>query len=111
MNKFKFYFIVLITTVSLFSCSKKDDEIAVEPPRDFSVQYTTDIAVIEEYLKNNYITIVNHPGFADDLDVTISKIDNGQPSIMSYLDSPTYPKLLVRPVKLHDVPYKLYYLI
>lgn len=111
MNKFKFYFIVLITTVSLFSCSKKDDDVTIEPPRDFSVQYPTDIAVIEDYLKNNYITVVNHPGFVDDQDVTISKIDNGQPSIMSYLNSSTYPKLLIRPVKLHNVNYDLYYLV
>jgi hypothetical protein len=111
MNKFKFYFIVLITSLSLFSCSKKDDDVTIEPPVDFAVQYPKDIALIEDYLKNNYITIVNHPGFVDDQDVTIKKIDAGQPSIYSYLDSPTYPKLLIRPVKMHNVDYKLYYLV
>ena len=111
MNKFKFYFFLLIASVSLFSCSKDDSSVTIEPPRDYKVQYDTDIADIEEYLKNNYITVVNHPGFVDDQDVTISKIDNGQPSIYSYLDSPTYPKLLIRPVKMHNVDYNLYYLV
>ncbi|NDP28906.1 MAG: FKBP-type peptidylprolyl isomerase [Flavobacterium sp.] len=110
MNKFKFYFILLITTVSLFSCSK-NESTPVEPPRLYSEQYKTDLTDIEDYLKNNYITVVNHPGLVDDQDVTIAKIDAGQPSIMSYLDSPTYPKLLIRPVKLQNVDYKLYYLV
>jgi hypothetical protein len=111
MNKFKFYFIVITASVLFFSCSKKDDDVTIEPPVDFAVQYPIDIAMIEDYLKNNYITIVNHPGFVDDQDVTIAKIDNGQPSIMSYLNATTYPKLLIRPVKLHNVEYKLYYLV
>lgn len=111
MNKFKFYFIVITASVLFFSCSKKDDDVTIEPPVEFAVQYPIDIAMIEDYLKNNYITIVNHPGFVDDQDVTIAKIDNGQPSIMSYLNASTYPKLLIRTVKLHNVEYKLYYLV
>ena len=93
MNKFKFYFILLITTVSLFSCSK-NDTATYRPPRDYAVQYATDIIDIEEYLKTNYITVVNHPGFVDVQNVTITKIDAAQPSIMSYLNATTYPKLL-----------------
>ncbi|MFQ3173993.1 MAG: hypothetical protein ACI9WT_001632 [Flavobacterium sp.] len=113
MNKFKFYFILSITTLSLFSCSKNNDAVEVTPPRDFAVQYTTDITDIEEYLNTNYITVVNHPGFQDDQDVTISKItDQGnQPSIYSYLNAATFPKLLSRAVSLHDITYKVYYLV
>ncbi|MBG6185911.1 FKBP-type peptidyl-prolyl cis-trans isomerase [Flavobacterium sp. CAN_S2] len=112
MNKFKYYFILLITTVSLFSCSK-DDAAEITPPREFAVQYKTDLTDIEEYLKTYYITVVNHAGFQDDQDVTFTKIAAGgtQPSIYSYLNSPTYPKLLSRPVKLHDITYTLYYLV
>jgi hypothetical protein len=110
MNKFKFYFILLITTVSLFSCSK-NDSAKVEPPREYSVQYATDITDIEDYLKTNYFTVVNHPGFVDDQDVTITKIDAAQPSIMSYLNAATYPKLLSKDVNLHNIVYKLYYLV
>ncbi|NRT11159.1 FKBP-type peptidyl-prolyl cis-trans isomerase [Flavobacterium sp. 14A] len=112
MNKFKYYFILSITTLSLFSCSKSDDTIELTPPREYSVQYPTDLTDIEEYLTSNYITVTNHPGFTDDQDVTITKIPTGgtQPSIMSYLNKSTFPKLLVREVKLHDLTYKLYYL-
>jgi hypothetical protein len=112
MNKFKYYFILLITTISLFSCSK-DDAAEIQPPRDFAVQYATDLTDIEEYLKNYYITVVDHAGFADDQDVTFTKIATGgtQPSIYSYLNSATFPKLLSRDVSLHDITYKLYYLV
>jgi hypothetical protein len=113
MNKFKFYFILSITTLSLFSCSKNDAAAEITPPREFGVQYTTDITDIEEYLKTNYITVVNNPGATDDQDVTISKITNAgtQPSIYSYLNKTSFPKLLSRDVSLHDITYKLYYLV
>lgn len=111
MNKFKFYFIVITASVLFFSCSKKDDDITVEPPRDYSVQYPTDIAIIKDYLTTHYLDMdLTDPNFADK-DVVISKIDKGQPSLMSYLNSSTYPKLLIRPVRLHNVDYELYYLV
>ncbi len=110
MNKFKFYFILLITTVSLFSCSK-DDTATYEPPRDYKVQYDVEIVDIEEYLNTNYITVINHPGFVDDQNVTITKIDAAQPSIMSYKDADTYPKLLTKEVIQNNITYILYYLV
>ena len=104
MNKFKYYFILLITTVSLFSCSKDNNTAEIVPPRDYAVQYATDLNDIEEYLKNYYIEDVS-----PDVDTKITKIPAGgtQPSIFSYLNSPTFPKLLSREVKLHDITYKL----
>ncbi|TDE07749.1 FKBP-type peptidyl-prolyl cis-trans isomerase [Flavobacterium sandaracinum] len=107
MNKFKYYFILLITTVSLFSCSK-DDTAEITPPREFAVQYATDLNDIEEYLKDYYIEDVS-----PDVDTKITKIPTGgsQPSIWSYLDNTTFPKLLSREVMLHDITYKLYYLV
>ncbi len=113
MNKFKYYFILSITTLSLFSCSKDDVAAEVAPPREFAVQYATDITDIEEYLKTYSITVVNHPGFADDQDVSFKKIAIGgtEPSIYSYLNSATFPKLLSKEVKLHDITYKVYYLV
>lgn len=112
MNKFKYYFILLITTLSLFSCSK-NNVTPIAPPREYAVQYASDITDIEEYLKTYYITVVNHPGLSDDQDVTITKIPDGgtQPSIWSYLNQSTFPKLLSRDVSLHDITYKLYYLV
>ena len=115
MNKFKFYFILLITTVSLFSCSKNDTP-TYEPPRDYKTQYDVDIADIEEYLNTNYITVVNHPGFVDDQNVTITKIDAAQPSIMSYtanafVGSTVFPQLWSKDVSQNNIIYKLYYLV
>ena len=113
MNKFKYYFILSLTTLSLFSCSKDNDAADITPPRDYAVQYATDLTDIEEYLKNYYITVVDHAGFPDDQDVTFTKIPTGgtEPSIYSYLNSATFPKLLSRDVRFHDITYKLYYLV
>ncbi|WP_291097781.1 MULTISPECIES: FKBP-type peptidyl-prolyl cis-trans isomerase [unclassified Flavobacterium] len=106
MNKFRYYFILLITTVSLFSCSKNNAP-TIEPPRDYAAQFTADNTDIEEYLKTNYITVINHPGFSDDQDVTISSISAGETSIW---DQTTY-QLKSRDVNLHNITYKLYYLV
>jgi hypothetical protein len=107
MNKFKYYFILMIGVVSLFSCSK-NDTAEIEPPRDYAVQYATDNTDIEEYLKNYYIEDVSA-----DVDTKITKIPTGgtQPSIWSYKDKTTFPKLLSKDVKLHGITYKLYYLV
>ena len=112
MNKFKYYFILLVATISLFSCSKNDNAVS-EPLRDYSVQYATDLTDIEEYLQTYYITVTEHPGFQDDQDVVFTKIPDGgtQPAIWSYKDNAGFPKLLSRDVNLHDITYKLYYLV
>lgn len=112
MNKFRFYFILTITTLSLFSCSK-NDVAQVEPLRDYAVQFTADNLVIEEYLKSNYMTVTNNPGQVNDQDVVFTKIPAGgmEPSIMSYLNKSTFPKLLVRDVAFHNITYKMYYLV
>jgi hypothetical protein len=108
MNKFKYYFILLITTISLFSCSK-NDTATVEPLRDYAVQFATDNTDIEQYLKTYYITVVDHPGFADDQDITITKIPTGGTQ-KSIWDQTTY-ELKSRNVSLHDITYKMYYLV
>ena len=107
MNKFKYYFILSITTFSLFSCSKDNDAAEIKPPRDYAVQYATDLADIEEYLKTYYIEDVS-----PDAETKITKIPTGgtQPSIWTYKDNAGFPKLLSREVKLHGITYKLYYL-
>lgn len=113
MNKFKYYFILIITTLFLFSCSKDDDTVETVPLRDYAEQFAADNAAIEEYLKTYYITVTNNPGEPDDQDVKIEKITvaDPKPSIWSYLNSATFPKLLSREVKLHDITYTMYYLV
>lgn len=113
MNKFKYYFILIITCLSLFSCSKDDNSAEVEPLRDFQEQFTADNITIEEYLNTYSFEVINAPGEQRDQDVVFTKISDsntGRP-IMSYLDSNTFPKLLSKEVKLHDIVYKLYYLV
>jgi FKBP-type peptidyl-prolyl cis-trans isomerase FkpA len=125
MNKIKFYFIVLMATVvTVSSCNKNDDNVDVTPPKPYAEQYPIDIAAIEDYLNTNYISkIVNQPGTPEDQDVTISKItdpaDPNQRSLMSYLNSPTLPRLTSRNVvtsnevnsPLGGITYKIYTLV
>lgn len=117
MNKFKFYFIVFTASVLFFSCTKDDNATTVAPPRDYEAQYKTDLANIEYFLKNYYIEkIIDNPGKIDDQNITFAKIDDHQPSIMSYdindfEGSTTYPKLCHRTASMNGVTYKLYYLV
>jgi hypothetical protein len=110
MNKFKYYFILIITSISLFSCTKDSNSAEVEfvLPRDYATQYANDLTNIEEYLKTYYIEDVS-----PDVDTKIIKIPTGgtQSSIWSYLGKTTFPKLLSKDVKLHNITYKLYYLV
>ena len=103
MNKIKFYFILSMLSLALFSCSK-DKEAEVAPPREYSVQYATDIKDIEEYLKTYYIEEVT-----TDFDIKISKIPTGGTQ-KSVWEQTTYP-LKFREVNLHGLKYKLYYLV
>lgn len=114
MSKIKFYFILLTAVVAVSSCKNDDDNVEVTPPRDYQEQYNADIAAIEEYLKTNYISeIVNKPGFPEDQDITIKEILSGEnhPSLWSYLNSPTLPRLSSRNVLIGDVTYKIYTLL
>ena len=104
MNKFKFYFILFSLTFILFSCDKSSSDSSI-PIRKFAVQYAADIAIIEDYLRTHYLVV------DDNQEVTILKITatNVHPSMMSLLNSETYPKLLVKEVALDDLIYKVYY--
>jgi hypothetical protein len=110
MNKFKFYFISIITTLVLFSCTKNETvtDIPVTPVRDYATQYKTDNEDIVDYLKANYITVVDKPGMPDDQDVTIAKLD--ATNTVSIWDQKKYA-LIPRPVQLHGITYTLYYLV
>lgn len=108
MNKFRLYFILFCSLLTLFSCNKSDSVTGV-PIRDFDVQYADDIAIIEDYLNTHYISV------SAGQDVTISKIAAGEASIMSYLIdynvvSDVYPQLKKKPVVINDKTYFVYFL-
>lgn len=107
MNKFKLYFLVISVTLILFSCNKEDD-VTIIPVRDYASQYETEIVTIENYLKTSYVKeVIDNPGFSDDQDVTIAKIPAGNTTLVSIWDD---PRLTFKPVELHGITYKLYYL-
>jgi hypothetical protein len=109
MNKFKFYFISIITTVVLFSCAKDDTTTYTPVPlRDYKAQFDTDNKDIEDYLKANYITVVDNAGMPDDQDVTIAKLDAEH--TISIWEQKKYA-LVPRPVAIHGITYTMYYLV
>jgi len=82
MNKFKFYFIVLITTLSLFSCNNNSDDITTIEEKAYSVQEPVERATIDEYLNSYYIFSVD-----DDLSITFAPLTKtGKIKIL--IDSP-----------------------
>ena len=115
MNKIKFYFILLIATIVVSSCNKDDDnDIVVTPPLPYAEQYDIDSLAIDNYLKTTYIKqVVNAPGSPEDQDIILDKILAGDnhPSLMSYLNSATLPKLTFRSVLINGVNYKIYTLV
>ncbi|GAA3738038.1 FKBP-type peptidyl-prolyl cis-trans isomerase [Flavobacterium ginsengisoli] len=104
MNKFKYYFVLLLAGLAIVSCNKNDDDnVVVVPLRDYAEQYKADNDSIEKFLKTNYI-VVDKTTF----DVKIEKIPAGGTQV-SIWDQKEYP-LQIRPVYNHDVNYKVYYL-
>lgn len=80
--KFKLYFLLTLTAISLASCHKDDDKI--EPPRDYGVQYVADHDSIKEYLQDHYLTVTEVNGL---IDVTVTKITAPDTQISIWDDS------------------------
>lgn len=109
MNKFKYYFILLLAGIAIVSCNKSDDDDVVTVPlRDYKEQYKADNDSIVKYLKSNYMTVIHAPGTPQDLDVVIKKIVPGDGNV-SIWDQKEYP-LQTRPVYSNDVNYEVYFL-
>jgi hypothetical protein len=108
-NFFKIIFLLSIG-LAVISCSKNDNN--TQPLRDFTEQYTKDIANIETYMHTHYMEVVNNPGATDDQDVTFTLIPTGGTQT-SIWDQTTYP-IQTRYVTVKqndvDVTYKIYYL-
>ncbi|WPO79204.1 hypothetical protein [Flavobacterium sp. KACC 22761] len=103
MNKFKYYFILLLAGIAMVSCNKGDDDPETVPVRDYKEQYKADKDSIENYLKTNYIKEVTA-----NYDIVFEKIPAGGTQT-SIWDQKDYP-LESREVYNHDVYYTVYYL-
>ncbi|RZJ54046.1 MAG: hypothetical protein EOO44_06460 [Flavobacterium sp.] len=105
MNKFKYYFILLLAGIAVVSCNKDDDnDVEVVPLRDYKVQYKADNDSIVKYLKTNYIEVDKTT-----FDVKITKIKAGGTQL-SIWDQKEY-ELKIRKVYSNDVNYEVYYLV
>src|SRR4051812_37609888 len=103
MNKFKYYFVLLLASVAIVSCNKSDDDTVDVPLRDYTEQYKADNDSIIKYLKTNYIESVSAS-----YDIKITKIPAGGTQV-SIWDQTDYP-LASRDVYNRGVNYKVYYL-
>ncbi|MDX6189850.1 hypothetical protein SGQ83_10845 [Flavobacterium sp. Fl-318] len=104
MNKFKYYFILLLAGIAIVSCNKNDDDdVETVPLRDYKEQYKADSDSIMKYLKSNYIKSVSA-----NFDIEIEKIPVGGAQV-SIWDQTVYP-LQNRVVYSNDVYYTVYYL-
>ncbi len=120
MNKFRFYFILPLLSIVLFSCSE-DDDTEVTPPRDYDVQYPTDLDSIESYLKTHSFAVVDVDGRVDvEIDTFIVGNTEGKVSIWDNTDYPLKFKMVKndnRSSNLVDgrvddaVDYKMYYFV
>lgn len=120
MNKVKFYFILPLMSVLLFSCNKDDDK-KTAPPRDYALQYPTDLDSIENYLKTHSFTVLEVDGRIDvKIDTFIVGNAEGKVSIWDNTEYPLQYKIVKNDTRLSNlvdgriddpVDYKMYYFI
>lgn len=109
MNVIKNSFLaVLVFFLLSFSSNENVKTIAT---KDYAVNYNDDIVKIENYLKTHSATVVDHRGFSDDQNVTLSVVENLSTASIWGSD-PAIPKssLLFKNVTLDGVVHKIYYL-
>lgn len=110
MNNFFKITLLFILGLTIVSCSKSGND--TEPARDYTEQYTKDLANIETFMHTHYMQVVNDPGNTDDQDVTFTIIPAGGTQT-SVWDQTTYPiktRLVTVIQNDIDVTYKIYYL-
>ncbi|MGV3460924.1 MAG: FKBP-type peptidyl-prolyl cis-trans isomerase [Flavobacterium sp.] len=107
MKRFKSSVLVTVAAITLtISCKKDDNGADIAPPRDYAVQYATEKADIEEFLKGFYI--VGTTG-QEPYDIRFAKITDASTQT-SIWDQTTYP-LQSKLVTFSGVEYTVYYLV
>ncbi|WP_333694477.1 FKBP-type peptidyl-prolyl cis-trans isomerase [Flavobacterium sp.] len=115
-NQLKTLFSFTAVLLLFVSCKKDDEGATRTPPRDRAEQYATDQGLIEEYLKNNYMTVNAN------MDVTVTEIPNGgtQTSIWDQTEYPLQYIVVKNDTRVSlrtdgrindPVEYKLYYIL
>ena len=120
MNKVKFYFILPLVSIILFSCNKDDDAASAPPPRDYAVQYKDDTIAIVDYLQKHSFTVIEEAGLVDiKIDTFIVGNTEGKVSIWDNTDYPLQFKEVMNDARVSNlvngnssdpVKYKVYYL-
>ncbi len=90
------------------SCSKSTDDIVVTPPRAYDLEYGYDKAVIDKFL-NTYTYSIN---VNNDIVFEKPSATFTNPLLVTLPTSGiTFPQLRFKNVALHDISYKVYYLV
>ena len=93
-----------ISILAIFAaCKSDDDKVSLVPPRDYQVQYNTELTQLSEYLNTHYMVVDE-----ETWDVTILKIPEG--GTQEPIATQTKYKLESKPVYSNDVVYTLYYI-
>lgn len=117
MNRFKFFLVLFVLGITIFSCKKDDDGVAVTPPRDRATQYLVDIDSIDVFLDTHYMKVDAA------YNVTFVKITNGETSVRAQTDYPLKFVMIKNDTRVRtsatdfagtriadDVVYKVYYM-
>lgn len=91
----------MLAIAAFFASCNKDEENNIAPPRDYAVQYATEKADIEEYMRTHYMTV------DADYNVAFDTIINN--NHVSIWDQTEYPKQS-RTITSNDVVYTVWYL-
>lgn len=92
----------------MLSCSKSTDDVVITPPRAYDLEYGYDMAVIDKFL-NTYTYSINAGN-----DIVFEKPSTTftNPLLITLPTSGiTFPQLRFKNVALHDITYKVYYLV
>ena len=108
-NVFKVVLLIVLS-IMVIGCNKEDDPVLV-PIRDYATQYASDLDTIQKFLKTHSMTVVNHPGFTDDQDVTYTVVPELDPTSIWGSNATTHnANVLELPVEKDDITYIIYYL-
>lgn len=111
MKKIKFFVLSILFTSTFLSCVKDVDIPQPAVKRDYQTQYNEDIIKIENYLKTHSISVINHPGFLDHMNVsyaTVPSLDAN--SIWGINPLTPNANVLSKLVTTQGVVHKVYYL-